>query len=521
MTPQVLRDYQLRAVDDTLVALAHHPCLVMPTGAGKTTTGTEIIHRAGLPTLWLAHRRELIQQAAERLRAAGLRVGVIMAGVRPDPTCPVQVASVQTLRKRQAPPASLIVIDEAHHATASTYGEVLARYPNAARVGLTATPFRLDGAGLGDLFGVLIVAAHADELVAAGTLIEPRVYAPSSVNLSGVRVRMGDYEQGKLAKAVDTPKLVGDVVKTWLKLSPGRRTVLFAVNVAHSKHLIDAFVAAGVPAEHIDGKTEKADRAAALARLAAGKTLVMSNCQVLTEGWDLPALETAIVARPTASLGLHLQMIGRVMRACPGKSGAVVLDHAGNFLRHGRVTQRLEYSLAGPVRRAGGAKSTGLRTCMVCYRMVLSSRKTCPDCGADLTREAEIPEAAEGELTEYSGDAVTVSIDWAERAQAWWELEQRTRERGYKPGFALVRYKERFGAWPVVIGDVGERVLVTPEADDDIKTAVYRKFAAEAEVKGWKPLYAGVRFKELFGEWPRREHRGEGVSEGLFAGAKV
>lgn len=300
-----LRAYQRQAVEDVIAKLDHRPILVSPTGSGKTTMATEIVERLGVPTLWMAHRKELIDQAAERLEAHGLKTGIVMSGYDGDPEAQVQVASIQTLVRREKPPARLIVVDECHHAAADSYQNVLAEYPDAHVVGLTATPFRLDGRGLGDLFGELVVAAWSDELCADGVLHKPRVWASKAPDLRGVRVVAGDYNLGALAERSNTAELNADIVDTWRKHAAGRRTVAFAVDIAHSLAITKAFQDAGVTAEHLDGGTPRSERDDILDRLRAGKTLVVSNCMVLTEGWDLPALECAIIARPTASLNLH------------------------------------------------------------------------------------------------------------------------------------------------------------------------------------------------------------------------
>jgi superfamily II DNA or RNA helicase len=337
MTAPPLRDYQRHAIDELRQHLHANPILVIPTGGGKTRTAAEFVREFPGRTLWLAHRRELIKQAAASLEQSGLRVGIIQAGYPSYASRPVQVASVQTLARRTPPAVDLIVIDESHHTPGRSFQQLLEHYTGIPRIGLTATPFRLDGRPLGDTFGYLVVAAHTDELVERGLLIEPRVYAPPPASLTGIRVTRGDFETGRLATVCDKPKLIGDIVQTWQRFAAGRRTVVFAVNVEHSRHIIESFVAAGVAAEHLDGSTPLAQRDAALKRLASGETLVLSNCNLVSEGWDLPALDCAILARPTASLCLHIQQVGRIMRACHGKSGACIAEGELVLTEHGLV----------------------------------------------------------------------------------------------------------------------------------------------------------------------------------------
>jgi len=275
----------------------------------------------------------------------------------------------------------------------------------------------------------------------------------------------------------------------------GRHRAFFAVDIAHSQAIVEAFIAAGIPAEHLDGKTVRSEREAVLQRLRDGETLIVSNCMVLTEGWDLPALETAIIARPTASLNLHLQAVGRIMRACPGKDGAVVLDHAGNHHVHGRVTRRLEYSLDSG-KKVGENDPLGLRRCGACQLLFDPDEPCCPECGWT-------PEPPARERPSIHGAGRLVQFDdgdFAYRAQFWRLIEAQRMAAGYRPGWAAYRFRERFGTWPVV----GDGELIDPErATLDEKRAVYIGFLRQAEDKGYKRGWAAHRYREVFGCWPR------------------
>lgn len=495
-----LRDYQVSAVQHVIAALDRRPVLVSPTGSGKTHMATALVERLRVPTLWLAHRKELIDQAAKRLEAHGLMCGIIMAGYPPLPLAPVQVASVQTLVRRDAPPAALVVIDECHHATADSYQTILEAYPAAHIVGLTATPFRLDGHGLGDLFGALVVAAYPDELCQTGVLHRPKVWASKSPDLRGVKVIAGDYALGALGARTNTAELNADVVTTWQKHAAGRRTVAFAVDVQHSQAITAAFRAAGVAAEHLDGGTPRHFRDAILARLARGETRIVSNCMVLTEGWDLPALECAIIARPTASLNLHLQMIGRVMRAAEDKDGAIVLDHAGNHHIHGLVTRRLNYSLNGE--KVGHSEPLGLRRCGACGLLYELHADACPECGwipsTEDRRREHLDVHGEGELTEFDDS----SFEY--RKQVWNLIEAEREAMGYREGWSYYRFEERFGVRPVVAEIDGFRELVDPRtATLDEKRAVYWHLLDVARKRGFADGWAAHRYREMFGCWPR------------------
>lgn len=494
-----LRPYQIAGIQEVLRVRDKRPVLVLPTGSGKTFTAAVLVHELRIPTLWLAHRRELIDQAAGALRRLGLRVGTIMAGVREDRAAQVQVASIQTLARRALPPAGLVVVDEAHHARSSTYEKVLAEYNDAMILGLTATPFRLDGKGLGDIFGEIVVAAYPADLCEDGTLVEPLVYAPPAPDLSGIRIRAGEYSHEGMSAAVDKPKLVGDIVATWQRHAAGKRTVAFAVDVQHSQHIVDAFTAAGVTAEHLDGSADRRVRDAVLARWRMGLTTVVSNCELFGEGFDLPALECAVLARPTASLCLHLQQIGRVMRSSDGKEGAIVLDHVGNHHRHGRVTDRLEYSLAERIRKSGaGDGRAPFRQCKRCYVICDLRAEKCPACGYVFEK------VGRGELEQVGGEleqleAARRNAPFEERVEFWRRVEAQRVEYGYRAGWSEHRYRTRFGDWPVL---AGRELVDTKAPSPDQKRQVYLDLRRLCAERGWKPGRAAFMYQAKFGEMP-------------------
>ena len=201
------------------------------------------------------------------------------------------------------PQADLVIVDEAHHAPADTYRRVLAKYPDAIVIGLSATPCRKDGRGLGNLFEVLIECPQIAELIDGKYLVPTIIYAPTTPDLRGVRTQAGDYVESQLAERMDKAELIGDIVTHWHRHAERRRTVVFATNVAHSIHLRDEFVKSGVKAEHLDGSTPTEDRDAILRRLANGDTEVICNCAILCEGWDSPEVSCLVLGRPTKSLG--------------------------------------------------------------------------------------------------------------------------------------------------------------------------------------------------------------------------
>jgi len=247
--------------------------LVAPTGSGKTVIAAAIIAGSDRRVLVIAHRREIVSQTSDKLTARGVSHGIIQAGDEKKlrPMAAVQVASIQTLHARAIrsssmlmPLADLLIIDEAHHACAMTYEKVIEAYPSAIVLGLTATPCRGDGRGLGGIFKTMIECPQVPDLIEQGYLVKSRVYAPVDPDLRGVRTQAGDYVESQLAERMDRDELVGDIVTHWFKYGQHRKTVAFACSVGHSTHIRDEFVKAGVRAEHLDGSTPIDERAAIL-----------------------------------------------------------------------------------------------------------------------------------------------------------------------------------------------------------------------------------------------------------------
>src|SRR4029077_3362926 len=228
---------------------------------------------------------------------------------------------------------------------AMTWRKIIESYPDAVLLGTTATPCRGDGRGLGGIFEVMIQCPQVTPLIEQGYLVKSRVDAPVNPDLKGVRTVAGDYVEDQLAERMDRAKLIGDMVTHWHKYGERRKTVCFAVNVAHSIHLRDEFIKSGVRCEHIDGSTPKLERDATLERLASGEIELVTNCMVLTEGWDMPEVGCCILARPTKKMGLYRQMIGRVLRPAEGKHDAIVLDHSGAVFQHGFAEDPVEWTL--------------------------------------------------------------------------------------------------------------------------------------------------------------------------------
>ncbi len=310
-----LRDYQKDLVQQVFKSWAaghRRLMLQLPTGGGKTIIFSEIARsflNQGMGVLVLAHRKELITSAHSKLEAiSGMKAGFIKAGMSVNWDDPIQVASVQTLtRRKKYPSAGLVICDEGHHSITRSYTRIFEAYPNAYILGVSATPARTDGQGLKQQYDDLIVGPSVNWLLQKQYLSPFKLYAaPAQINTKGVKITAGDFNQQSLAQAVDTSLVAGDIIKTWFQYARGKQTVVFNVSVRHSQELVKAFRAQGIKAEHLDGKTPDKKREAIIARFKNRKITILSNCGVVTEGFDVPGIECIQCVRPTKSLILWL-----------------------------------------------------------------------------------------------------------------------------------------------------------------------------------------------------------------------
>ena len=458
-----LRPYQAQAVellDKAIAAASRAPLLVLPTGAGKTIIGAWLIRRAierGQRALFLAPRRELVTQTSAKL--GGIRHGLLLAGAdhRLDLYAPVQVASVDTLRSRlvrrkrlDLPDFDVVLVDEAHLHVTEARRALLDLWPAALRIGLTATPTRKDGRALGVLFDRLIEPTTTAELTAEGYLAPARYFSLSEPDLKRLRTVAGDYNARDLDAEMNRAQLTGDIVAHWLKLAAARRTVLFATSIEHSVALAEEFLRAGVAAEHVDANTPPQMREATFERFRDGRTQVLCNCFLASYGFDLPELDCVVLARPTKSLMLFLQMIGRGLRAAPGKNDCLILDHSGAVHQHGFATDAREWSLDGEyalvaaertARERSEAKMLNCPECACCF----TGTRLCPECGYFFAPRGKEITTLEGELVEVGEH---LEPEQRDRLAFYLELRGLGAERRFKDGWAAHQFREKFGDWP-------------------------------------------------------------------------
>lgn len=474
-----LRDYQLALKSEIYQAWqsgARNVLAVMPTGAGKTATFSNILSEHRAASVAIAHRSELVSQMSLALArngvvhrvigppalgrgCAALHIAELSRNyVSPNARC--AVASVDTLIRRDGKEpwfteVTLWITDEAAHLTAKNkWGQAVNMFPNARGLGVTATPCRADGQGLGrhhdGVIDVMVQGPTMRDLITEGWLTEYRIFAPpSDIDLSQVKISAsGDFSPQPLAKAVHKSHIVGDVVQHYLRIAAGKLGATFCVDVESACEIATAYKMAGVPTEVISAKTPDMLRSRILQRFRNREILQLCSVDIFSEGFDLPAIEVITMARPTQSYGLYVQQFGRGIRPLEGKTHAIVIDHVGNTLRHGLPDAPREWTLDRRERRSRDAPTDVIpirvcNQCLAAYERVLTA---CPYCGvAPLPASRGTPDMVDGDLAEMSP-----------------ELLARLRGEADKP--LIIPY----GATPVIEGAVRKKHRERLAARDEL-----------------------------------------------------
>jgi len=438
-----LRPYQTNIIDETRQALRKHNSVLIqaPTGSGKTALSAAMAgtaSRKNKRTFFICHRAELIEQTSITFNKVGIPHGFIASGVAPDPFQTVQVCSIDTLKSRvkTIKHPDFCIWDESHHVGAAGWAKVHSLYSKAKHVGLTATPERLDGKGLGEWFTHMVIGPTPEWLIKNGYLCDYNYFAPNVPDLTGVHTSMGDFKKNELNHAMDSNVITGDAIKHYMKLARGKRAVVFCVGIKHSKHVVEQFKAAGIVAVHIDGTMAKHDRKAAIDGFRSGTIQILSNVDIVGEGFDLPAIEASILLRPTKSLALFLQQVGRALRPKEDGSKAVILDHTGNFLRHGFPDDEREWTLGGHQRKGRGKKEEGeevnIKQCPKCFN-VHKPMPRCPSCGHIYEVKGRELDQVDDDLVELDREAIRKQQRKEQgRASSLEDLVELGIKRGYK-----------------------------------------------------------------------------------------
>lgn len=455
-----LRPYQHQGVASIRAAFSagnRRVLFVLPTGGGKTIVFSLVTSTAaarGKRVCVLVHRQELVDQVSGSLAATGVPHGIVAAG-RPETADPVQVASVASLVRRldRTAPFDLLVADEAHHAVAGTWRAVIEAMPQAFVLGVTATPERLDGRGLGDAFDTMVQGPSVADLTAAGFLVPAAVYAPpATVDFAALKTQAGDFAAGEAGAAMSAAAVVGNAVEHYGRLCRGVPAVAFCCGIAHSRLVAARFNAAGFRAAHVDGDTEPAERRRLIAAIGTGSLDVLTNAGLISEGVDVPAIGAAILLRPTQSLGLYLQQVGRALRPGPGKCRAIILDHAGNSLRHGLPDDPRDWTLDAKPRRSRKEREAGGRRCPACDAVSPPGSRACIACGEVLAPTTQEVAEIEAELVMVEQDRLRLKLrDMPyRRAVAWADTEDKlravARARGYHHGWVRHQLAQRLRA---------------------------------------------------------------------------
>lgn len=427
------------------------PMFMGPTGYGKTVVMGEIIKRAvakGNPVAFIVDRLTLVDQASAHLDAIGIDHGVIQSNhPRTDYSKMVQVISAQTLARRKPWEFKLGLVDEAHCMHKGVLN-LMKDWDNIPFIGFSATPFTK---GLGNHYDTLIKPITISELIENNRLVDADAFGPSKPDMTGVKTTAGDFNQKQAAERADQDGLIANIVETWQKLANDRQTICFATNVAHSEHIVKRFQDAGVAAVHIDAYTDSQERREAISKFKTGEVRLLSSVGVLTTGFDAPNAEVAILARPTKSLSLHLQMIGRILRMAPGKPKGLILDHAGNIERLGFHTDSTPDELDDGKKQESKLERLEKEeklptTCPQCFALKPANTHICPYCGFAHKKPSNVEER-EGELKKLQRKTnKNMSLD--EKIEFMGGLKWYANQKGYKSGWVAHKYEEKTGVWP-------------------------------------------------------------------------
>jgi len=470
-----LRSYQLDTIKKARESIASGNKSIIiqaPCGSGKTCMASAICDGAitkGKKVLFLVHRRELAYQAVERFTEYGLgdEVSLIMAGEESNLSKPIQVASIMTYIRRikleDGLPwfhnADIVILDEAQVSISPTYLKLMENYNgNIVKIGLTATPCRGDSRPLGELYEDIVSSISINELTELKHLVPIRYYAgKEKPDLSNISEIAGDFNKKELNKRMNKVNLIGDIYLNWAKIAGDRSTIIFSSGVKHSKFIRDEFRRNGVAIEHIDAHTQTEERADVLRRLKNGDIQVITNCQILTEGFDFPAAGAICLCRPTKSYGLFIQMAGRGLRPFPGKQDCILIDHAKNIEMHGFLDEPVEWSLSGNEKawkkKKPRKKEKKIMECDGCRAM--HTGHTCPQCGHEIPDWGKKINTTDDELQEIArGKTKKKEFTMEQKRRFMGMCEYQRRLKGYAPGWASHLFRSKFGVWPNRFKDV-------------------------------------------------------------------
>lgn len=448
----ILRPYQQKALDEIRGIYAKKSkrvLLHLATGAGKTVIFCQVlksVFEKGKHAIMVVRGRHLVSQAADRLAREGIAHGVMMPGHwNNNERAPIQVCSIDTLRARKkAPPADIIIIDEAHHAVSDSYRELIAMYPDAFILAVTATPYHDDG--LGHIAREVVKPISMKNLIEQKYLVPPIYYAPSTPDMKRAKIVKGDYSASDVEKIMldSSTYITGDIITHWRKLGENRPTICFAATIKHSEFIAAEFTKNGIACEHIEANTSQHVRDSAIERLVNGELKIITNVGILCTGVDIPQVSCIIMARPTQSYMLYVQQAGRGTRIAEGKKDFIILDHAGNVMRHNFITLERE-AVIDPVDRKKKSKKSeveNIRQCKSCFAIYEASNAGCPMCGS--TPEKRMLSHRPGELVKLE-QPFKIDYDPKYLDTKFANFLAIAKERQYNLWWAYHQMKDEFG----------------------------------------------------------------------------
>ena len=436
----ILRPYQERYITKVKEAYLkgfRAPCVVAPCGSGKSVIIGTIVKRTarrGREVLFLVHRKELCDQIEETFAALNV----------PPDAYNIQMVQTASRRLETASRPGLIITDENHHGLAKTYRKIYDHFSDVPRLGFTATPIRLNGSGLGDVNDILIEEVSAKWLIENKFLAPYKYYAPNLIDGKRLKLnRIGEFSNWSIDLEMKENKTIyGDMIRHYMQLAPGEKAICYCHSVEASMDAAREFRDHGISAVHIDAKTPAFERKQIINDFRAGKVQILTNVDIIGEGFDVPDCSTVILLRPTQSLSLYIQQSMRGMRYQPGKT-AKIIDHVGNVHRHGLPDQERVWGLA-----AKKPKAAGVSTCPECFELYAAEIKICPNCGyirPIVEKDRTLEEEPEATLEEYKPNKRKIVIDYRDpqEAHSIEELKEIAKNRNYNPGWIYHQAKIR------------------------------------------------------------------------------
>lgn len=436
-----LRPYQNDLVEQVRMAWREGyqaPCIVLGCGGGKSCIVAEIARRTtwnGKRVMFIVHRKELVDQICKTF----VKWGVLMD------LCDIGMVQTFTRRLHKLHRPALIITDENHHSPAQGYKHIYEYFPDVKRIGVTATPIRINGDGLGDVNDKLIEGVSTKWLIENNCLSPYDYYAPDIADLTGLHIKMGEYVTADVEKAMIKKAVFGNAIKYYRQLADGKKALCYCSSVKHSEATAKAFNDAGISARHIDGTTPKSERDRIISDFRNGKITILCNVDLISEGFDVPDCECTILLRPTQSLTLYIQQSMRCMRYKPGKK-AVIIDHVGNYARHGMPDDDRKWSLdkADHKKNKQEKPDVKVRQCPECFYIFEPNKEilSCPHCGYVFpVAERKIDTEDDKQLIKIEG--FKLDLQSPEDCQSYAELREYAKKRGYKQGWAYYQAKER------------------------------------------------------------------------------